>query len=219
MKDVLRLKCNDEVIILDGQGSEFFCRINQLEKKCALLDIIEERSLKGGRIVSKLTVACAVPKKSKIDFIVEKLTEIGVDRIILLKTERTEINWKDHSKKIEKLNKTAEAALKQSGNLFVPKIEFLKFKDLLALKKKEDFDLALIPNLSAGARSLKEILGIKSSNNILIAIGPEGDFSGTEISLAKEAGFISVSLGRAVLKVDTAAIVAASFIKLFFDND
>lgn len=218
MKDVLRLKCNDEAVILDGQGSEFFCRINQLDKSCILLDIIEKHSFKRESLVPKLTVACAVPKKSKIDFIVEKLTEIGVDKIILLKTERTEISLKDSSKKIEKLKKTAEAALKQSGNLFLPKIEFLSFKDLLELKKKENFDLAIMPNLSAGTKVLREMLEKISSNSIMVAIGPEGDFSETEIKSAKEAGFISVNLGKNILRVDTAAIVVAGFIKLYYNS-
>ena len=189
--------------------------IISLEKDCATFDIIEKHSFSREEFLPRITVACALPKKSKIDFIVEKLTEIGVERIILLKTERTEVVLKDHSKKIARLSKTAESVLKQSGNLFMPKIEFLNFKELLKSKSKEEVDLAVIANLSNDAKSFKEVIGVSTYRNILITIGPEGDFTPEENELAKKAGFICVSLGSAVLKVDTAAIVAAGFVKLF----
>ena len=177
-----------------------------------------------------MTVACALPKKSKIDFIVEKLTEIGVDRIILLLTERTEVKLKDSSKKIARLKKISESTLKQSSNLFLPEITSMNFQNLLKLKQDENFDasssisinpecnrrieLALIPNLEETTQNIKDLLTGGALKNILVAIGPEGDFSKNEIELAKQAGFASVSLGRNVLKVDTAAIVTAGFIKL-----
>ncbi len=228
LRDVLRLKYQDKVVVLDGNGREFVCEIKHIDKNCAKLDIIERHTFKRD---FKLTVACALPKKSKIDFIVEKLTEIGVDKIILLKTERTEVNLKDSTRKIARLTKIAESALKQSGNLFLPQISFLNFKGLLKLKKDAGYDastplsinpewsrridLAIIPNLTSDTQNIKDVLEKKSAKNILVAVGPEGDFSENEIGLAKQAGFVSVSLGSAVLKVDTAAIVAAGFIKLF----
>lgn len=216
LKDVLRLKYQDKVVVLDGNGREFVCEIKHLDKNCAKLDIIERHTFKRD---FKLTVACALPKKSKIDFIVEKLTEIGVDKIILLKTERTEVDLKDSTKKLARLTKIAESALKQSGNLFLPQISFLNFKDLLMLKQDGNYGLAIIPNLVCDTQNIKDVLEKKSAKNILVAVGPEGDFSENEIGLAKQAGFVSVSLGSAVLKVDTAAIVVAGFIKLFLNSE
>jgi 16S rRNA (uracil1498-N3)-methyltransferase len=218
IRNALRLKEKDEVVVLDGCGNKFICRINQLERHCAKLEIIEKKTHKKEMLDVELTIACAVPKKSKVDFIVEKLTEIGVDRIILLKTERTEVDLKDSLKKLVKLQRIAEASLKQSGNLFLPQIEYLNFKQLLELKHKEKFDLAMIPNLGNKEEGLGKILSNVTGRNILVAIGPEGDFSQKEINSAKEAGFVSASLGNTVLKVDTAAIVAAGFIKLYFEK-
>jgi len=211
LEDVLRIKVKDKVTILDGRGGEFLCKITHLDRSCVKLSIIEKRICEKD---FKLTVACALPKKSKIDFIVEKLTEIGVDKIILLETERTEVKLKDSSKKIARLKKVSEAALKQSGNLFLPEITSMNFKDFLKLKKDENFDLALIPNLEEATQNIKDLLTSKALKNILVAIGPEGDFSKNEIDLAREAGFVSVALGENVLRVDTAAIVSAGFIKL-----
>lgn len=215
IRDVLRLKNKDKVIVLDGEGGEFTCQISQLGRNCAKLDIVDKHYYDRRKLIPRLTIACAIPKRSKIDFIVEKLTEIGVDRIILLKTERTEVNIKDYFKKIERLKKTAESALKQSGNIFMPKIEYMNFKELLKFKNKEEFDLTIIPNLSKDTQSLKKILEKSSCENILVAIGPEGDFSKKEINLAKQAGFIPVSLGDTILRVETAAIVTIGFIKLY----
>ena len=215
LKDVLRLKDQDKIVVLDGNGSEFLCKIAHLDKKCAKLKIIKKRIHKKEEFLPKITIACALPKKSKIDFIVEKLTEIGVDKIILLKTERTEVNLKDFSKKLFRLKKIAESALKQSGNLFLPEISSMSFKELLEIKRDHRYDLAIIPNLSSDTKSLKDILVTESVKSILVTIGPEGDFSEREMRLAKQSGFVSVSLGRNVLKVDTAAIVTAGFIKLY----
>jgi len=215
LKDVLRLKIKDRAIAMDGKGREFVCELEQFDKKQANLKIVEEHCFNRKKTPTKLSVACALPKGSKMDFIVEKLTEIGVENIILLKTQRTEVVWKDYSKKIERLKKISRSALKQSGNLFLPEIFFLDFKGLLEFKNKNGFDLALMPNLCGGALNIKDILENSQAKNILAAIGPEGDFSPQEINLAKKSGFISTKLTDSVLRVDTAAIVAAGFIKLF----
>jgi len=219
IRDVLRLKDKDKVVVLDGQGSKFICQIDYLDKKHTKLDIIEKHSYDKESLHPRITIACALPKKSKIDFIVEKLTEIGVERIILLKTERTEVDFKDYDKKLEKLKKIAESALKQSGNVFLPKIDILNFEELLKIRYEEGFSLALIPNLEYNTQNIKSVLKKISGNNILVAIGPEGDFSKNEIKLAKEAGFVAVSLGDTILKVDTAAIITVSFIKLYLSRE
>lgn len=215
LRDVFRLRVKDRVVVIDGKGREFICEVSQLDKKQVQLNIIEKHQYERESIFPKITVACALPKRSKIDFIIEKLTEIGIDRIILLKTERTEVNLKDFSRKFERLTKIAKESLKQSGNMFLPEIVSLDFKGLLKFRKEDNSDLVLIANLGKGTQNIKDALENNQAKNILIAIGPEGDFSGKEISLAEGAGFISVRLTDAVLKVDTAAIVAAGFIKLY----
>ncbi|MDD5618151.1 MAG: RsmE family RNA methyltransferase [Candidatus Omnitrophica bacterium] len=215
LRNVLRLKNKDKILVIDGKGKEFVCEVGQLDKDEAQLNIIEERHHEKDEVSVVLTIACALPKKSKIDFIVEKLTEIGVERIILLKTERTEVIWKDCNDKLERLKRIASASLKQSGNLFMPEIIFLDFKGLLEFKNKNAFDLALIANLSNNTQYIKGVLENNCAKNILAAIGPEGDFSEKEIELANKAGFISIRLTDTVLKVDTAAISTAAFIKLY----
>jgi len=214
----LRLKINDKVVAIDGHGNEFSCEISYLDKKKVELKILEKKSIQKEDLYPQITVACAIPKKSKIDFIVEKLVELGASRIILLKTERTEIILKDADKKIERLLGVAKASLKQSGNLFLPEINYLSFKQLIKFRNEAGFDLALIPNLVNKPIALKDVLKKDKVKKVLIAIGPEGDFSKEELGIAIEAGFVPISLGSSVLKVDTAAISAVAFIKLSLED-
>ena len=215
LKNVLRLKVDNEVSLIDGKGAELVCNINQIKKDSVRLEVIKRIQRKKEEFMPQVTLACAIPKKSKIDFIVEKLTEIGVDRIVLLKTERTEVNLKDFSQKAGRLEKIAKESLKQSGNLFLPEIMFMNFPELVKFKKENNFDVALMPSLVKDTQKIKDVLGKNIAKNILVVVGPEGDFSQGEINFARENGFIPVRLTESVLKVDTEAITVAGFIKMF----
>lgn len=212
MCDVIRLKPDDRITVLDGQGGKYFCKILQLGKDKARLEIFDEQHYSANDVETKLTVACALLKKDKMHFIVEKLTEVGVERIILIATERTTIKPKDIAQWIEKLKKVSLEAMKQSGTLFSSRIDSMEFSELLTIAKS--FDIALLPNLAEDSITIRAVLNKFLRGNILAAIGPEGDFSAREIEQAKNAGFISVSLGETVLKAETAAIVVAGFVRL-----
>jgi 16S rRNA (uracil1498-N3)-methyltransferase len=153
-----------------------------------------------------------------MDDIVDKLTQLGVECIIPLETERGIVRL-DKQKKIQRSQrweKIALSAAKQSqGSRLVVIKPVSALKDVLL--SVDDFDLKLMPTLEGERKSLKDVfsrgecIGIKK---IIVLIGPEGDFTPGEVALAKKAGFIPVSLGERVLRVDTAAIAVASFIKL-----
>ena len=115
---------------------------------------------------------------------------------------------------MNRLQRIMTAAAKQSGVLSLPHLrEAMVFKDLM--KEAEDFDLCLLPNLSKRSLSLKQAATAFKGERILVLIGPEGDFTPEEIRLALEKGCQGVSLGEAVLRVDTAAIAVVSFLKMF----
>ncbi|PIP18804.1 MAG: 16S rRNA methyltransferase [Candidatus Omnitrophica bacterium CG23_combo_of_CG06-09_8_20_14_all_41_10] len=168
----------------------------------------------------RLTIACAIPKKSKFDDIVDKLTQLGVYRIIPLKTERVVVKLDKRKEELrsKRWNRIALSASQQSQRNNIPVVEPVqKFKDVLVRSK--DFDLKLIPTLAGQRKSLPEvILSLLPMAKILVLIGPEGDFSDGEIKLALENGFIPVTLGDLVLRVDTAAIAVVSFIRLYGDS-
>ncbi|MCX5694527.1 MAG: RsmE family RNA methyltransferase [Candidatus Omnitrophica bacterium] len=215
-KDVLRIKAGELVAVFDRLGNEYLAQVVEVDPNCAKLTIKEKRPINNLNI--EITVACAIPKKVKMDDIIDKLTQLGVACIIPLQTERVVVKL-DKQKKLQRhqrWEKIALSAVKQSQrSKFVVVRPVTDFKELITETK--DFDLKLIPTLETERKTLKSIFNQTISSGfkkILILIGPEGDFTPQEISLAKRAGFIPVTLGSQVLRVDTAAIAVVSFIKL-----
>jgi len=213
LKDVLRLKEKDNVIVFDSQGNEYACRIEKISDKVSLeIKNILPANQEAG---IKITVACALPKKAKMDDIIDKLTQLGVYKIIPLITERVivKLDRKKEEERVERYKRIALSAVKQSQRNTVPVID--RITDIGAiLSAKEHFDLKLIPTLEGKKSSLKEIFTRHNPKSVLVLIGPEGDFTPQEVESAKNKGFIPVSLGENVLRVDTAAIAVVSFIKL-----
>ncbi|MGA2775878.1 MAG: RsmE family RNA methyltransferase [Candidatus Omnitrophota bacterium] len=232
LKDVLALKPGEEVIIFDGTGNEYRAQIEIISNKAVELKIKEKLN---PNVPDKfpLTVACAIPKKSKFDDIVDKLTQLGVDRIIPMLTERVIVKLAGYKGILRKLRweKIALNASEQSKRKNLPLIETpTNIKEVIA--NSSNFNLKLIPTLEGRREPLKDVLSkylpvqAKSetvpdeycSFSIIILIGPEGDFSDEEVRLALNSGFIPVSLGKEVLRVETAAVAAAGFIR-FYEND
>ena len=213
LKNVLRLKAGAEIVVFDGQGNEFNCAVEVVAKEVVLKIKSRNSSKKTG---SSITIACAIPKKSKMDDIIDKLTQLGVDKIIPLETERVIVRL-DKNKKAqrqERWQKIAQSASEQSQRSTIPVIEPVKnVSEVLTAAK--NYDLKLIPTLYGKRKSLKEVFSGSVPKNVLVFIGPEGDFSDEEVGLAVKAGCIPVSLGQEVLRVETAAVAAASFIKLY----
>lgn len=215
LKDVLRIKALEKIAVFDKSGNEYLAQVLEVSASGAKLELKEKRPPNDTNI--EITVACAIPKKVKMDDIIDKLTQLGVACIIPLQTERVVVKL-DKQKKIQRFQrweKIVLSAVKQSQrSKFVAIKPITDFKDLIA--DLGNFDLKLIPTLEAERRSLKNIFQTTGlmARKVIVLIGPEGDFSGQEVSLAKAAGFLPVTLGQQVLRVDTAAIAVVSFIKL-----
>ncbi len=214
IKNVLRLKAQEPVAVFDEAGNEYNCSILKIGENITLR--IKSRRIPGELNAKlRLTIACAIPKKSKFDDIVDKLTQLGVYRIIPLKTERVVVKLDKRKEELrsKRWNKIALSASQQSQRNNIPVVEPVqKIEDLLTRSK--DFDLKLISTLAGRRKSLPEVITLPlPMAKILVLIGPEGDFSGEEVRSAKKAGFIPVTLGDLVLRVDTAAIAIASFIR------
>jgi len=218
LRDVLRARKGEEIAVFDPVH-EYLVKIVEIGAMNIKLEVKEKRPANLPGI--QITVACAIPKKVKMDDIVDKLTQLGVVCIIPLETERVVVKL-DKQKKAQRQarwEKIAMSAVKQSQRSSLVTVKPVsEFKEIIAAAG--DFDLKLIPTLENPRSTLKKIFEPSSRKfeKILILIGPEGDFSPKEISLAKEAGFLPVDLGRQVLRVDTAAIAAVSFIKLNAEN-
>jgi len=214
IRDVLRIKINDKTIVFDERGNEYDCIIEDISSVVVLsIKKIRGQSRKDKAV--RITVACAIAKKYKIDEIIDSLTQLGAERIIPLETERVIVKF-DKNKEASRLmrwKKIALNAAQQSQRSTLVVVEPIMNMEVL-LGEIQDYDLKLIPTLIGKRKSLKEVCAQTNPRNILILIGPEGDFTPGEVNLAKKCGCIPVSLGDLVLRVETAAIAAVSYIRL-----
>ena len=216
LRNVLRLKKNDEVRLFDGKGKEALGVLLAVTAQKATVEIHSVKQFE--RKAPSILLACALPKKSKFEMIIEKATELGVDEIIPLKTDRTEIKLTDsrQTKKQQRYQTIAINASKQSKRTIVPVIHpVTDFSS--ALNHLTRISTTIIPSLNENTESLFSAFEkIKSPKAVSFLIGPEGDFTPEEYAQAQSKGCIPVTLGATILKVETAAFCALSCAKLFF---
>lgn len=216
LKNVLRLKKDDEVVVFDGKGKEYQARIKSLSELGVEFAVINRKQNKRQKSL-EIVLACALPKKFKFDLVVEKATELGVDRIIPLKTSRTIVDLKGGraEKKINRWQQIAINASKQCQRTTVPRIEGVTlFNQAVGEIKK--YHLALIPCLAGKRKKIEEVLMGFKGKSIIVFIGPEGDFTPQEVQLAVKSGCQPVTLGNRVLKVDSAAFYTLSVVNFIF---
>jgi 16S rRNA (uracil1498-N3)-methyltransferase len=211
LRNVLRLRISDEISVLDATGDEYLCTITGLEKHRAVMAVKIRKTTSPGRY--KLAVACAIPKNSRMDDIIDKLTQLGVDTVFPLETERSILKLDEKKKvRVERWGKIARNAAEQSRRNVLPVIhDVTSLKDIL--DQFNNYDLKLIATLTGERKTLKDILIDAKPDRILVLIGPEGDFTPEEVERALSTGFTPISLGNTVLRVETAAIAVASYIK------
>ncbi len=221
LKNVLRLKKDSVVTVFNGKGVEGKATIQSISDSCIKLQISETCVEAPKKLV--ISIACAIPKKAKFETIIEKCTELGVDEIIPLKTERTELALSAvrMAKKNSRYQAVAINAAKQSKRKTVPLIHpVTEFKKALATFCGPE-TVSFIPCLLGKRDSLADTFQKFSTppKKIIFFIGPEGDFTPEEVQAAVQSGCIPVSLGETILKVDTAAISAVSFAMFFFGKN
>ena len=210
--DVMRLKLSDSVTTFDGTGKEYTGVITKADKRSLVIEVKKVREYKQ-EPGSHITVIQAIPKRERIEYFIEKATELGVSGIIPVTTARTIPDWSDEKKvsHVERWRKLAREASKQCGRLDIPEIsKITEFKDLLVKMPKEG--LKLIAALDERAVPIKALLRDFKGGSAIIAIGPEGDFTPDEVKMAVDSGFLIVSLGPRVLKSDTAGLFVLSVI-------
>jgi 16S rRNA (uracil1498-N3)-methyltransferase len=214
LRDVLRLRIGDEVIVFDDGGNKYSGTIEGLDNKRAVLRLRARQPAPIRRL--RLAVACAVPKQARMDDIIDKLTQLGADSIFPMFTERVIVKPEGTTDaRLERWRKIALSASEQSHRNTLPFVSPVTgLKEVLANSK--DYQLKLVPTLVGQRQALRELFTDSSPDSVFVLIGPEGDFTPEEIQEAMDAGFIPVSLGDAVLRVETAAIAVASYIKLAF---
>jgi 16S rRNA (uracil1498-N3)-methyltransferase len=211
---VLRLRVKEHISISDGKGTEYLCSISSINRDYVICDILE-KNMNITESPVKVDLYQGIPKSTKMDLIVQKCVELGVNRIFPVDTERVVVKATEErgfSNKIVRWQKIAEEAAKQSARGKVPVIEnSILFNE--TLEKLKEYDLCLIPYEKENSTGLKHVL--KGKNNIkkvAVIIGPEGGFSEDEIKKAEESGAVPVTLGPRILRTETAGFVSLAII-------
>ena len=214
---VLRHRAGDEVDVIDGQGTLYHCRLTQDSPKGAEAEILSQQADWGAHPY-RLTIGCCPTKNNdRYEWFVEKATELGVDCIVPLIGEHSERKVY----KTERALRIALSATKQSLKARIPEIaEPLSVKDFICHSERSEESLRLIAycfeDETHPRQSIRQVLDASGARDITVLIGPEGDFSPEEASLALANGYIPVHLGASRLRTETAAVTAVEAVYLHF---
>lgn len=206
---VLRLKPGDKLVLFDESSFEHVGKIAEINKTEIRVEILSSAKA-NAESDTKITLLQGIPKGSKMDFIIEKATELGVSSIVPVVTERSQVR---QTNKAMRWQRIATESSKQCGRVTVPKIhDFVGFDQTKFYSR--DSDLRLICHQDSETNLIHYINTTpQPTMTISIFIGPEGGFSEPEIELAKEMGFSPVGLGPRILRTETAAIVVIALIQ------
>jgi 16S rRNA (uracil1498-N3)-methyltransferase len=212
---VLRLTRGDPLAVLDGAGQELECQVTEATRQCLRLEVQRRRHFPP--VPHQITLLQAIPKGRLIEDIIEKATELGVYRVVPLLTDRvaTRLDAGEIQARALKWRLTAIEAVKQCGNPWLPLIE-APTTPLAFLQRREACDLAVVASLTDAPTHLYEPLRryqeqhLRWPRSVHVWIGPEGDFTPEELASAKSGGAVPVSLGRLVLRCETAALYCLS---------
>jgi 16S rRNA (uracil1498-N3)-methyltransferase len=211
---VLRLNEGDRIQAFDGTGKLYRGTILDIRNRRVKIHI-EYMSDNREATDLEIVLVQALPKKNKMEYIIEKSTELGVSSVIPTSTARTIVKLDKNRQFVRKQRwqKIAQEAAKQCGRATIPQVKDLaSWSEVLSFISK--FDLRLLFSLTEKTQKLKHILRSQSDvKKAALLIGPEGDFTTSEIKQALKANCIAVSLGSNILKCDTAAFAALTIIK------
>lgn len=221
IRNVLRMKPGEEILV-SAQGSlEYRCYIERLEEEevTAVILYAMENDLE---LPARIYLFQGLPKGDKMEFIIQKTVELGVHEIIPVASRRcvVKLDEKKARSKTARWQGIAESAAKQSKRMIVPQIHpVMKFEQ--ALEYAKSLDMVLIPyELAKGMRHTRELFaGIRPGQSVGIFIGPEGGFEEDEVRQAVEAGAQPVTLGRRILRTETAGMTVLSILMYLMEED
>jgi 16S rRNA (uracil1498-N3)-methyltransferase len=212
---VLRMEPGDRVVLMDRVGGRFLAVIKEVHRNSVAVDLEKPLPAPPPSPV-RITLCQALLKSNPMDFLVEKTSELGVDRILPYIADRTVIKLDENRApgKVRRWQEIAQSAAKQSDRTIPAEIgPLLSFDELLSALSK-DSDLKILLWEKENARSMKDLVRSSSTPpGVLAMVGPEGGFAEREVRKAGEAGFVPVSLGRRILRAETAAITLVAILQ------
>ncbi len=221
IKNVLRMKQGEEIIICNGQGKDCYCIIDRVSENeiIALVQTVKDTETELG---TRITLFQGVPKSDKMELIIQKAVELGVYEIVPVMTKRVIVKLDDkkkEAKKLERWQAIAEGAAKQSGRGIIPIIKPVQTY-AQAIDYAKTFDKNVIPYENAkGMQNTRDIMnGLSKYKTVGVFIGPEGGFEETEVDRAKQAGIDPITLGKRILRTETAGLAVLAMMVLVLDE-
>lgn len=219
-RNVLRMSVGEKVVVSCGQGVDYYCIIDYIRENQIDLRIEEEKA-----VVTELPVAItlfqALPKRDKMEFVIQKAVELGAAEIVPVQTRRcvVRLDRGKAEKKLVRWRAIAEAAAKQSGRGVIPEIsEVMSFAEALNYAGKMDTMLIPYELYEGMADSVETMQRAAGGSSIGIFIGPEGGFERGEIEQAMERGAFPLSLGKRILRTETAGMAALSVLMFLIEG-
>jgi 16S rRNA (uracil1498-N3)-methyltransferase len=227
LRDVLRLKPGDSVNVFDGEGREFECRVDAIQKRSTDLSILKGVDPTAPESILNLTVCAAILKGDKTDFAIQKLVELGVNHFVPMLTVRCDVKPKDAAKRVTRWRKIAFEAAKQCGRAKLMLIdEVAKFEDALQkpeMQKPASSERGHITSMSEAKILFSERDGESFKietppTSITAFLGPEGGWDDSELDLAKQLNVPVFTLHGRIMKADTAAIAISAILQHRFGD-
>ena len=214
---VLRLKTGTDILLLDDQGFEYLARLCEVQASQCTATIIEKRTA-SGEPATRLTLIIGLTQREKFEMILQKCTEVGVSTFVPVISSRTLIQKpRDVEDKYPRWKKIIQEAAEQSHRGHIPTLEpVIKIDDALKMMNQKD-SLKIVFWEDENKTTLKNALQSCQKRDITIIIGPEGGLSVEEVAAAQRSGFMPATLGRRILRMETAAILAAGLVLYEFE--
>ena len=221
IRNVLRMSPGDRISVSDGLGTDYICELEQLEAGCVRGRILERKPF-DVELSSRLILYQGLPKGDKMELIVQKAVELGAAEIVPVSSGRcvVKLDVKKAAARVKRWNAIAEGAAKQSKRMTVPKVhEVMTFRQ--ALEYAAAIDVRLMPYEKAEGMEAtrKGLAAIAPGQSVAVLIGPEGGFEDGEAEAAARAGFAHISLGRRILRTETAGLTALSILMYLLEQD
>ena len=207
---VLRLRCGESVLVCDGQGNECLCTISDVSQNQISL-VVQKRQVSESEPCVQVSVYMAFPKADKLEHVIQKATELGAYEIVAFPSSRcvSRPDEKSLKKKVERWQKIAASAAEQSGRGRIPQIVTVP-SYRAALERASQADLALLFYENEQSTTLKMALSQGNYHTVSLLTGPEGGLDISEVDQAQSAGLKVCTLGKRILRCETAPLCALS---------
>lgn len=220
IKNVLRMKPGENIDISDGSNTIYHCEIVRLEDTVITCDVLSSEN-SYAELPVQIYLFQGLPKADKMELIIQKAVELGVTAVIPMSTSRAvvKLDAKKEESKLKRWNGISESAAKQSGRTFIPQVEqVLGFKQ--AVERMQSLTHKLIPyELSEDMEETRKLLyAVKPGESVGIMIGPEGGFEKEEITYALEHGVMPITLGKRILRTETAGMSILSVLGFLLEQ-